>query len=104
MYSLLGVSGFAGLDHQFRMTQTRDKLARDAINNQQHAIKTHEQVGKEVREAIKRIGGTLPEHIPPAEHIKDVEKRVKQSTPKMELDQRDAGGLLGESTNSEQNQ
>jgi DNA-damage-inducible protein D len=90
--------------NQFRMTQTRDKLARDAINNQQHAIKTHEQVGKEVREAIKRIGGTLPEHIPPAEHIKDVEKRVKQSTPKMELDQRDAGGLLGESTNSEQNQ
>lgn len=90
--------------NQFRMTQTRDKLARDAINNQQHAIKTHEQVGKEVREAIKRIGGTLPEHIPPAEHIKDVEKRVKQSTPKMELDQRDAGGLLGESTNSEQHQ
>lgn len=87
--------------NQFRMTQTRDKLARDAINNQQHAIKTHEQVGKEVREAIKRIGGTLPEHIPPAEHIKDVEKRVKQSTPKMELDQRDAGGLLGGGTNSD---
>ncbi|OQX02401.1 MAG: DNA damage-inducible protein D [Thiothrix lacustris] len=87
--------------NQFRMTQTRDKLARDAINNQQHAIKTHEQVGKEVREAIKRIGGTLPEHIPPAEHIKDVEKRVKQSTPKMELDQRDAGGLLGGGTNND---
>ena len=88
--------------NQFRMTQTRDKLARDAINNQQHAIKTHEQVGKEVREAIKRIGGTLPEHIPPAEHIKDVEKRVKQSTPKMELDQRDADGLLGGSANNDQ--
>ena len=81
--------------NQFRMTQTRDKLQREDINNQQEAIRTHEQVGKEVREAIKRIGGDLPEQIPPAEHIKEVEKRVKTSTPKLELDERDAGGLLG---------
>ncbi|MBL0123648.1 MAG: DNA damage-inducible protein D [Betaproteobacteria bacterium] len=52
--------------NQFRMTQTRDKLARDNIRNQSHAIQTHENVGKEVRDAIKRIGGTLPEQIPPA--------------------------------------
>jgi len=82
--------------NQFRMTQTRDKLARDRIRNQQQAIRTHEQVGKEVREAIKRIGGDPPEQIPPAEHIKEVEKRVKTSTPKLELDERDAGGLLGD--------
>ena len=81
--------------NQFRMTQTRDKLQRESIHNQQEAIRTHEQVGKEVREAIKRIGGDLPEQIPPAEHIKEVEKRVKISTPKLELDERDAGGLLG---------
>jgi len=43
--------------NQFRMTQTRDKLAREGIRNQQQAIRTHEQVGKEVRDAIKRIGG-----------------------------------------------
>jgi small-conductance mechanosensitive channel len=43
--------------NQFRMTQTRDKLARDSIRDQQHAIHAHEQVGKEVRDAIKRIGG-----------------------------------------------
>ena len=59
--------------NQFRMTQTRDKLARDRVRDQQSAIRTHENVGKEVREAIKRIGGTLPEHLPPAEHIKHVE-------------------------------
>ena len=81
--------------NQFRMTQTRDKLQREGINNQQKAIRTHEEVGKEVREAIKRIGGDLPEQIPPAEHIKEVEKRVKTSTPRLELDDRDAGGLLG---------
>lgn len=84
--------------NQFRMTQTRDKLARDAINNQSKAIQTHEQVGKEVRDAIKRIGGTLPEQIPPAEHIKEVEKRLKNATPKLELDEREAGGLLGDSS------
>ena len=82
--------------NQFRMTQTRDKLARESIRDQQQAIRTHEQVGKEVRDAIKRIGGDLPETLPPAEHIKEVEKRIKTSTPKLELDQRDAGGLLGD--------
>ncbi len=82
--------------NQFRMTQTRDKLARDRVGSQAHAIQTHEQVGKEVRDAIKRIGGTLPENIPPAEHIKEVEKRVKKAIPKLTLDEREAGGLLGD--------
>lgn len=81
--------------NQFRMTQTRDKLAQDAIRTQAQAIHTHEKVGKEVREAIKRIGGTLPENIPTDEHIKYVEKRLKGSTAKLELDERDATGLLG---------
>ena len=50
------------------MTQTRDKLARQQVHDQQQAIQTHNEVGQEVREAIKRIGGTLPENLPPAEH------------------------------------
>lgn len=82
--------------NQFRMTQTRDKLARQNIKGQQQAIDTHQQVGKEVREAIKRIGGKLPENLEPAEHIKQVEKRLKTSTPKLELDGPDAKGLIGE--------
>lgn len=82
--------------NQFRMTQTRDKLARERVKNQQHAIQTHEQVGKEVREAIKRIGGTMPENLPPAEHIKQVEKRLKGAPPKLELEDKDAKGLTGQ--------
>ena len=82
--------------NQFRMTQTRDKLARDRVRGQAHAIQTHQQVGTEVRDAIKRIGGTLPENIPPAEHIKEVQKRVKTATPKLTLDEREVGGLLGD--------
>jgi len=84
--------------NQFRMTQTRDKLVREGVHHQSQAIQTHEQVGKEVREAIKRIGGDLPEKIPPAEHIKEVEKRLKTATPKLALDERDAGGLLGDAS------
>jgi DNA-damage-inducible protein D len=81
--------------NQFRMTQTRDKLARDNVRTQNRAIATHEAVGKEVRKAIEQIGGTLPENIAPAEHIKSVEKRIKSATPKLALDDRDASGLLG---------
>lgn len=83
--------------NQFRMTQTRDKLAHERIKDQRIAIKTHENVGKEVREAISRIGGTPPEHLSPAEHIKLVEKRVKNSSPKLELEEKDAKGLIGHS-------
>lgn len=81
--------------NQFRMTQARDKLAQQNVANQQHAIQTHEQVGREVRAAIERIGGTLPEKIAPAEHIKEVEKRIKSALPKLQLADNDVGGLLG---------
>ena len=81
--------------NQFRMTQTRDKLARERVNDQQTAIRTHKEVGEEVRKAIKRIGGVMPEEIPPAEHIKHVEKRIKSATPKLELEEKDAKGLIG---------
>lgn len=81
--------------NQFRMTQTRDKLAREKVKDQRIAIKTHENVGKEVRDAIARIGGTRPEHLQPAEHIKVVEKRIKNTAPKLELEEKDAKGLIG---------
>ncbi len=82
--------------NQFRMTQTRDKLARERIRDQQEAIATHGQVGQEVREAIQRIGGEVPENIAPAEHIKRVEKRLHDAVPLVELAARDASGLLGD--------
>ncbi len=82
--------------NQFRITQTRDKLAREGIRDQQQAFRAHQQVGQEVRAAIERIGDERPENLPAAEPIKDVEKRLKTATPKLELDPCDAGGLLGD--------
>jgi DNA-damage-inducible protein D len=81
--------------NQFRMTQAREKLQKQNVKGQEQAIQTHNKVGKEVRDAIKRIGGTLPENIPPAEHIKVVQKRIKGVKPKLQLDEKNAKGLIG---------
>lgn len=81
------------INNQFRMVQTRDKLKREGIKNQRDAIETHEAVGQEVRKAIKKIGGTLPENIPPAEPIKAVEKRLKTAPTRLTLDPKDALGI-----------
>jgi DNA-damage-inducible protein D len=81
--------------NQFRMTQTREKLAQEGIQGQERAIDTHRQVSKEVREAIRRIGGTMPESLPPAENIRQVEKRLKDSPPHPELNGPDTHGLTG---------
>ena len=56
--------------NQFRITQTREKLKRENIQNQRDAIEAHKAVGEEVRAAIARIDGTPLEDLPPAEHIK----------------------------------
>jgi DNA-damage-inducible protein D len=85
--------------NQFRMTQTREKLAKEGTQGQKRAIDTHHQVGKEVREAIRRIGGTMPDRLPPAEPIKQVEKRLKGSTRHLELDGPNAKGLTGPEQN-----
>lgn len=81
--------------NQFRMTQARDKLNRDGVRGEQRAIEVHRQVGQEVRGAIARIGGTPPELLPPAENIKEVKKRLKGAKPILELDEREAKGLVG---------
>lgn len=79
--------------NQFRMTQARDKLKREGVRGEQRAIDVHHQVGKEVRAAIQRIGGTPPEDLAPAEHIKAVKKRLANTKPKLELEEKDAKGL-----------
>lgn len=82
--------------NQFRMTQTRDKLARQKVHTGEQAIDTHHRVGREVRAAIVRIGGTLPENLPPAEPIAQVKKRLQASAAKLKLAGPDAQGLVGE--------
>ena len=59
----------------FRITQTDDVLKNKQIKNEKDACITHHQVGKAVRDTIKKIGGTMPEELPtPEKSTKQIEK------------------------------
>ena len=62
----------------FRATQTDAKLKRENIKGQSKANQAHLDVGKKVRQTIKDLGGTMPEKLPTAEHVKESVKRVKK--------------------------
>lgn len=63
----------------FRATQTEAKLRRENIQGKDNANQTHYAVGKEVRDTIARLGGTMPEQLPtPSKSIKQIEKEQKQ--------------------------
>ena len=57
----------------FRITQTEELLKRQKENSEDMATDTHYIVGKTIREAIKKLGGTMPEDLPmPDKSIKDL--------------------------------
>lgn len=56
--------------NEFRITQTEEKLKRDKVNGEPLAIETHRTVGREVRKAIEKLGGTMPEDLPAETSIK----------------------------------
>ena len=58
----------------FRATQTEDKLRREEIKGKHQANQTHFEVGKKVRKTIQELGGTMPENLPNANSIKEIEK------------------------------
>lgn len=64
--------------NDFRITQTEQKLTVDKIQGQQAAINTHRNVGREVRDTIRKIGGPMPEDLPPEPHIKKLKAAQKK--------------------------
>ena len=63
----------------FRIAQTDAKLKRDKVDNEHTANSVHYEVGMEVRESIKRLGGTMPENLPtPNRSLKELEKDNKK--------------------------
>ena len=66
-------------DNMFRIAQTDAKLKRDNVDNEYTANSVHFEVGKEVRNSIKRLGGTMPENLPtPERSLKEIEKENKK--------------------------
>lgn len=62
----------------FRATQTEEKLRRENIKGKAEANKTHYEVGKKVRQTIEELGGTMPEDLPVAGSIKELERKEKK--------------------------
>ncbi|MCR5702471.1 MAG: DNA damage-inducible protein D [Lachnospiraceae bacterium] len=59
----------------FRISQTEEKLRKDNVKGADKATNVHYNVGKEVRTAIEKIGGTMPEDLPtPDKSIQQIEK------------------------------
>ena len=59
----------------FRISQTEQKIKRDNIQSESKANKTHYNMGKDIRDFIKKQGGTLPEdYETPRKSIKQIEK------------------------------
>ena len=78
----------------FRISQTEEKLRKDEVDNAQTATSIHYSVGKEVRSAIEKIGGTMPEDLPtPEKSIQEIEKeqmarlKAKAKAGKLMLDE-----------------
>ena len=62
----------------FRITQAEAKLKRENITGESNANDAHYSVGKNVRDAIKKNGGTMPEDLPtPEKSLKQLEKQRK---------------------------
>ncbi len=65
-------------DNIFRIAQTDAKLKRDNVDNEYVANSIHYEVGREVRDSIKRLGGTMPENLPtPEKSLKGLEKEKR---------------------------
>ena len=78
----------------FRISQTEEKLRKDKVQGAESATSVHYNVGKEVRTAIKKIGGSMPEDLPkPEKSIQQIEKeqierlKVKAKKGKIMLDE-----------------
>jgi DNA-damage-inducible protein D len=67
----------------FRASQTKQKLEREQIRGKDKANQTHHDVGREVRNTIERLGGTMPEDLPTPEKSiqqlqREEQKQLKQ--------------------------
>ena len=59
----------------FRISQTEQKLKNENVILEKEANETHYEVGKEIRNTIKKLGGTMPENLPTSDKsLKELEK------------------------------
>lgn len=69
--------------NSFRVTQTELKLNNDRVIGQNAANETHRNLSKEVRKAIERIGGSMPEDLPAEPSLKPLIQQKRRTTRKI---------------------
>jgi DNA-damage-inducible protein D len=63
----------------FRATQTDAKLRREEIQGKEAANRIHNEVGREVRATLKRLGATMPEDLPtPEKSIQQIQQEEQK--------------------------
>lgn len=69
----------------FRITQTEASLREDNILGESNANDTHYNIGKNIREAIRKNNRTMPEDLPtPDRSLKEIEKENLKLKNKIE--------------------
>ena len=69
----------------FRITQTEASLREDNILGESNANETHYNIGKNIREAIRKNNRTMPEDLPtPDRSLKEIEKENLKLKNKIE--------------------
>jgi len=79
-YILDNMSSSELIANLFRIDQTEQKISNEKIKGEKKAGDAHFEVGKAVRETIKKVGGTMPEKLPtPDKSLKELEKENQRN-------------------------
>jgi DNA-damage-inducible protein D len=65
--------------NEFRFTQTEERLKAENTRDGNRAQTVHKEVARKVRQAIRDIGGTLPENLPAEPSLKKLSKNNQKS-------------------------
>jgi len=84
LYEYMGRTELAA--NLFRITQTEEKIKNKNIAGQRNLEQTHFEVGKEVRDLMRKNSGKTPEQLPMEKRIKDLQHELKQGYKKMLLE------------------
>jgi DNA-damage-inducible protein D len=67
----------------FRVTQTEERIKNKKIKGQLNLEQTHHEVGREVREMVKKNVGKAPENLPQEKQLSEIKKELKKGHHEM---------------------
>lgn len=76
IYETMGRTELAA--NLFRQTQTEERIKLQNVRGQKSLEKTHFDVGREVRDMVRRNTGKSPEHLEQEREIPEIKKELKQ--------------------------